>query len=71
MNCVVGCGECRADLSRNGGGVGGTPRSAGASPLLNRKLKGHRRQLSDPKLSLPFSPIQEDGDSELQDFDRV
>jgi len=60
-------GECRADLSRNGA----MSRSAGTSPHLNRKLKGHRRQLSDPKLSLPFSPIQEDGDSELQDFDRV
>ncbi|CAG7718625.1 unnamed protein product [Allacma fusca] len=56
----------RADLSRNVG----ISRSAGASPLLSRKLKGHRRQLSDPKLSLPFSPIQEDGDSELQDFER-
>lgn len=61
---MVGC-CCRTEIL-------GISRSAGASPLLSRKLKAHRRQLSDPKLSLPFSPIQEDqGDSELQDFDRV
>lgn len=58
-------GECREELSRNVG----VSRSAGASPHLSRKLKGHQRQLSDPKLSLPFSPIEEDG--ELQNFDRV
>lgn len=42
------------------------------SPIIGRskKLRGHRRQLSDPKIHPPFSPIKEDGDTEA-DYDRV
>nr|CAD7196352.1 unnamed protein product [Timema douglasi] len=41
------------------------------SPVMNRsrKIRGHRRQMSDPKIHPPFSPIKEDGDSET-DYDR-
>lgn len=37
-----------------------------ASPVLSRsrKLRAHRRQLSDPKIHPPFSPITEDRDLE-------
>ncbi|XP_049955623.1 uncharacterized protein LOC126471469 [Schistocerca serialis cubense] len=42
-----------------------------ASPIMgrSRKIRGHRRQLSDPKIHPPFSPIKEDGDLE-SDYDR-
>lgn len=43
-----------------------------ASPVLSRsrKLRAHRRQLSDPKIHPPFSPITEDRDLENV-YDRV
>lgn len=42
-----------------------------ASPVLSRsrKLRAHRRQLSDPKIHPPFSPITEDRDLE-NEYDR-
>ncbi|XP_068082055.1 uncharacterized protein [Anabrus simplex] len=41
------------------------------SPVMSRsrKIRGHRRQLSDPKIHSPFSPIKEDRDMESQ-YDR-
>ncbi len=43
-----------------------------ASPVLSRsrKLRAHRRQLSDPKIHPPFSPITEDRDLE-NEYERV
>jgi len=43
-----------------------------ASPVMgrSRKMRGHRRQLSEPRIYPPFSPIKEDGNLE-SDYDRV
>jgi len=42
-----------------------------ASPVMgrSRKMRGHRRQLSEPRIYPPFSPIKEDGNLE-SDYDR-